>query len=302
MALSDAAGPREPFCAKANRLALETLLEPFHRPSKSKSDLPGIRHAQVVDRAAGRADARAERRRHRRFALAGTRATKVNIDDKNAGLLVNLAQGGMRVQALGRSVKRGATVRLRFRLPGLSENIETSGIVAWTDGGAKAGIQFTAPSETIACRLGQWLAKNQIFSAAQEFLRAAGGWPAALQLMAELTHMLTGASGVAISLLSSGGHSIHASAGERLSGRSTIVAPIYEQEQILGHLEICASELGAFDEHDMEGLRVLAALVGEMVEVRAAELRETAKRASQLSARIVNRIERVLPTIRLRLV
>ncbi|MFZ3210397.1 MAG: GAF domain-containing protein, partial [Terriglobales bacterium] len=113
--------------------------------------------------------------------------------------------------------------------------------------------------------------------------------------------MLTGARGVAITLAAPEKR-FYSSQEEGLTIRSTVAAPIYESERIVGHLEIFSSELGAFDERDLSTLPVLAAVVGEMITLRAAEQRESARKAERLSSRIVSRIEGMLPTIHVRLV
>jgi hypothetical protein len=263
-------------------MVLEPSMGLVRHSSEPKSGLLRRQHTLAASRAA--ADVLPERRRDARIAVAGTPAT-VNIDFKNAALLFDLGQAGMCLHAVARPLQPGATVWLRFQLPGLSETIESLGRVRWTDGAAKAGIQFTVTAERVASQLRHWLSKN-LSKAAQEFMNAAGGWQPALQMMAELTRLLTGANGATISLVQSGRPTL-ASAGESLSGRSTIVAPIYQRDQILGHLEICASELGAFDEDDIEGLRVLAALVGEMLEVRAADLHEPARRIAYAAGSVL---------------
>ena len=145
------------------------------------------------------------------------------------------------------------------------------------------------------------MAKSRTWNAGREFMRVAGGWPAALDLMADLARMLTGARGVAITLAATEKR-FYSSIEEGLCTRSTVAAPIYESERIVGHLEIFSSELGAFDERDLSTLPVLAAVVGEMITLRAAAQQESARKAARLSSRIVSRIEDMFPTIHVRLV
>jgi hypothetical protein len=242
-----------------------------------------------------------ERRRRGRGRI-GPRIATVNIDKKNAALVVNLSEGGMRVQALGHPVMPGATLRLEFQLPGSPGPIHTSGVVTWVNDSAEAGIRFAALSESPARRLREWIARNESFSAAREFMRVAGGWQAALELMAELIRMLTGARGVAVTLAAPEKRPLCCSVDKELPIRATVAAPVYGGERIIGHLEISSPELGAFDEQDLGALKVLAAVVSEMVELRAAELRQPARKASRLSARVLSRIEGILPTIRVRVV
>jgi len=242
-----------------------------------------------------------DRRRHLRIRIASQRPTTVHIDEKNAALVVNVGEGGIRVQALGHPVQPGATLWLEFHLPGSSAPIRTSGVVAWANDSAEAGIRFAKLSESLARRLRAGMAKSRTWNAGREFMRVAGGWPAALDLMADLARMLTGARGVAITLAATEKR-FYSSIEKGLSIRSTVAAPIYESERIVGHLEIFSSELGAFDERDLSTLPVLAAVVGEMVTLRAAEQRESARKSARLSSRIVSRIEDMFPTIHVRLV
>jgi len=146
-----------------------------------------------------------------------------------------------------------------------------------------------------------WTTSIEVANAAREFMRVAGGWQAALHLMAELTRILTGACGVAITLAVAGKDTVYSSGDQEPPIRAMIAAPIYESERIIGHLEISARELGAFDEQDLSALPVLAAVVGKMAEeLRAAEQRQ-AGRKPPLSARIVSSMEGIFPTVRVRL-
>ena len=244
---------------------------------------------------------KAERRCHVRLRIAAQRPTTVHIDEKNAALVVDVGEGGMRVQALGHPVQPGATLWLEFHLPGSPAPIRTSGVVAWANDSAEAGIRFAKLSQSLARRLRAGMATNRTSNAGREFMQVAGGWPAALDLMADLTRMLTGARGVAITLAAPE-QRFYSSLEEGLEIRSTVAAPIYEKERIVGHLEIFSNELGAFDEPDLSTLPVLAAVVGEMITLRAAAQQESARKAERLSTRIVSRIEGLLPTIRVRLV
>ncbi len=146
------------------------------------------------------------------------------------------------------------------------------------------------------------IAKDQILHAAREFMKVAGGWQAALDLTAELARTLTGARQVAITLADRRPVYSSASVEEGQSVRATIAAPIHEGERTIGHLEICATEFGAFDEEDLQAASVLAALLSEMVRLDAAK-RQQAALKPPLAARIVNRVEGMFPrTIRVHLV
>ena len=238
-----------------------------------------------------------ERRRHDRSRIG--RAATVSIDDSNAALLVNLGQGGMRVQALGRPLELGANIRLQFQLPGSPELISIPGAVAWVNDTAEAGIRFGGLSARLARRLEQWMAGNGIANAARELWKIAGGWPAAMDLMADLTRTLTRAQGVAVTFADR--HSLYSSVDRERPVRSTVAAPIYGSQGTAAYLEISSPELGAFDETDLSALPVLAALVGELLQLRDAPAPVATRKPSALPARIVNRIESMIPTIRIRL-
>ena len=241
-----------------------------------------------------------ERRQHQRTRIGSARSAAVHIDPRNTATVENLGLGGMRVRALGRPVSLGSPLRLEFRLPGLPEPMHTEGVVAWVNDAAEAGIQFVKLSEARARRLREWVARNQISNAAREFMGVAGAWQAALDLIAELTRTLTGAGGVEVVV--AGRHAICSTVAEGLPVRATIAAPVEEGERIVGYLEICATEFGAFDEADLRLVSVLAAVLSEMFRLRAAE-REEATRKPPLAARIVNRMEEIFPrTIRVRVV
>jgi len=146
------------------------------------------------------------------------------------------------------------------------------------------------------------IAKDQALNAARELMRVAGGWQAALALTAELARTLTGARQVAITL--AGRRPVYSSDSfeEGRPVRATIAAPILEGERTIGHLEIRATELGAFDEEDLRALSVLATLLSDMARLDAAR-RQQAARKPPLATRIVNRMEGMFPrTIRVHLV
>jgi uncharacterized protein (TIGR02266 family) len=58
-----------------------------------------------------------------------------------AALALNLSHGGIAIQTTT-PVEAGAPIRVRFRLPGSTRDIDTDGRVAWSDRRAGMGIQF----------------------------------------------------------------------------------------------------------------------------------------------------------------
>lgn len=85
------------------------------------------------------------------------RLVTVNLDNKDAGLMVDLSEEGMAVQALAR-IKQGAATSLQFELPDTAARIEASGTVAWVDEiSGRAGIRFHTLPEAATARLKEWL-------------------------------------------------------------------------------------------------------------------------------------------------
>ena len=239
-----------------------------------------------------------ERRRAGRTRMA--RVNTVAINETNAALVANLGQGGMRVQALGRPVETGAKLRLQFQLPGTQETVRISSIVAWVNDTAEAGFRFSRLSRPLARRFREALARTGIANAARELLRVGGSQQAAFELVSHIARLLTGATGVALILDDEG--RIHSLPDEEHPVRSTVSAPIYASQRVVGHMEISSSQLGAFDELDLSFLPVLSGLVGEMIELRAAGKRQPLPASPRLTTRIAGRIEGMLPTVRVRIV
>jgi putative methionine-R-sulfoxide reductase with GAF domain len=85
------------------------------------------------------------------------RLVTVNLDDRDAGLMVDIGESGLAVQALAR-IKQGATTALLFELPDTATRIEATGTVAWVDGETgRAGIHFESLAEASAASLKEWL-------------------------------------------------------------------------------------------------------------------------------------------------
>lgn len=266
-------------------LTLETLSEPFP-------------HSKTSEPAPPKTGPLPERRRHRRGRIAN--ASSVVINETNSAVMVNLGQGGMRVQAVGRALEVGARARLQFQLPGGQEMVRVSATVAWVNDAAEAGLRFSGRSKWRARRLRAWLAKNGIATAAQELLSVGGSWQTALELMAESACVVTGAGAAAINL--AGRRAICFPRTGGLSIRATVAAPIYASQAIAGHLEIASPELGAFEECDLKALQVLAAVIGEIIEASVTQPRGPARAAPPFPARIMSRLEGMLPTVRVKIV
>jgi hypothetical protein len=89
------------------------------------------------------------------------RLVTVNLDNKDAGLMVDLSEAGMAVQALAR-IKPGAVTSVQFELPDTAARIEASGTVAWVDeSSGRAGIRFHSLPEAARACLKEWLKASQ---------------------------------------------------------------------------------------------------------------------------------------------
>ncbi|MSO34961.1 MAG: TIGR02266 family protein [Acidobacteria bacterium] len=60
-----------------------------------------------------------------------------------AALSLNLSRGGIAIRTSG-PLPRDATVKLRFALPGAKRELETEGVVCWSDERAGMGMRFTS--------------------------------------------------------------------------------------------------------------------------------------------------------------
>ena len=60
-----------------------------------------------------------------------------------AALSLNLSRGGIAIRTSG-PLPRDASVKLRFALPGSKRQLETEGVVCWSDERAGMGMRFTS--------------------------------------------------------------------------------------------------------------------------------------------------------------
>jgi hypothetical protein len=98
-----------------------------------------------------------ERRASPRQNVMDRRLVSVNLDNKDAGLMVDLSEKGMAVQVLAR-IKPGANTALQFELPDNANPIEARGTVVWVDSASgRAGIRFESLPEAAAGSLKKWL-------------------------------------------------------------------------------------------------------------------------------------------------
>ena len=88
------------------------------------------------------------------------RLVTVNLDKKDAGLMVDISEGGLAVQALAR-IKQGTTTALQFELPETATRIDAIGTVAWADAtSGRAGVRFETLSAASAASLKEWIERQ----------------------------------------------------------------------------------------------------------------------------------------------
>jgi TonB family protein len=181
-----------------------------------------------------------ERRAAPRRNVMDRRLVTVNLDNKDAGLMVDISEAGMAVQALAR-IKQGAATSMQFELPDTVTRIEATGTVAWVDTtSGRAGIRFENLPEASATLLKEWLDRRAVqdrpttpapvagapstvlgpqskvaeIAALQREIASKGlDRDAALALMVARARSLTRADGVAIVVGDSTGMTCRASSG-----------------------------------------------------------------------------------------
>ena len=88
------------------------------------------------------------------------RLVTVSLDNKDAGLMVDVNEDGMAVQALAR-IKPGKATSLQFELPDTTASIEAGGTVVWADEtSGRAGIRFHSLPEASAACLKEWIGRS----------------------------------------------------------------------------------------------------------------------------------------------
>lgn len=101
------------------------------------------------------ADLMTDRRKHTRR-LAVKELIGLQLGPTNRGIVVDLSEGGMRVQAAER-VHLLPSALVHFQIPGCSTPVAASCEVAWADNFGKAGLRFTGFSGSSLHDLRRWL-------------------------------------------------------------------------------------------------------------------------------------------------
>ena len=88
----------------------------------------------------------------------------VNLNEGNGGIIRDIAETGLAVQAVG-ALRAGQEVSLRFDLLSPRVRVDARGIVAWADPSGQAGIELLETSPRTRRALRDWLL-NQMLSSA----------------------------------------------------------------------------------------------------------------------------------------
>ncbi len=104
------------------------------------------------------------RRRHYRHPIASL--AYVRLDHANGGIIRNLSESGMAIQAVG-PLQTGQLVHLRFELLRPKVRIETTGQVTWADPSGQAGIRFVDLSPRPHRLLKDWILTDVLAAASE---------------------------------------------------------------------------------------------------------------------------------------
>lgn len=104
------------------------------------------------------------RRQHYRYALISL--AYVRLDQANGGVIRDLSESGMAVQAVA-CLQAGQVVHLRFELQKPRVRIEASGMVAWADATGQAGLRFLDLSLRMRQIVKEWVF-TELLAAASE--------------------------------------------------------------------------------------------------------------------------------------
>jgi hypothetical protein len=103
------------------------------------------------------------RRRHQRQALRSL--AYVKLDQGNGGIIRDLTESGMAIQAVGR-LQPGQELDLKFDLISPKVRVDARGRVAWADSGGQAGIQFLGVTPRVQRAMRDWLLIQMLAGAA----------------------------------------------------------------------------------------------------------------------------------------
>jgi hypothetical protein len=100
--------------------------------------------------------------------------TYVTLDQANGGILHNLSDKGVAIQAVA-PLKPRQTVRLRFELRHPNVRVDARGEVTWATSSGQCGVRFVDLSPRVRRQINQW-----IFGSLLDFLPQDAGGPASI--------------------------------------------------------------------------------------------------------------------------
>src|SRR6266568_1938786 len=108
----------------------------------------------------------APRKQRRHFRQKIHNLAYINLDYTNGGIIRNLSESGIAVQAVT-PVHENQELQLRFELLNPRARVEATGRVAWTDSSGQAGVEFIAVAQRSRRQLKEWLFTQLLGAAAQ---------------------------------------------------------------------------------------------------------------------------------------
>lgn len=116
-----------------------------------------------TEAALSEAEVMPRRRQHPRMTLRSL--AYVKLDQANGGIIRDLSESGIAIQAVG-PLEPGQEVVLRFDLLSPRVRIETHGRVSWADPGGQGGIEFSGLTERMRHALRDWILTQMLSAAA----------------------------------------------------------------------------------------------------------------------------------------
>ncbi len=100
--------------------------------------------------------AKEAQRKSPRWQVVGSKPAKVDLGPAGTGLLVNIGEGGIRVQSLA-PLRLNTELPIRIEMPDKAEFLKTTGTVVWSKANGAAGIRFNSLGENENRILKTWL-------------------------------------------------------------------------------------------------------------------------------------------------
>ena len=103
---------------------------------------------------------RPDRRRAARRSVVDELLVPVSLAGDNGGLVLDVSEAGLSVQAVGR-LQSGTVTELRFHLPDTNARIHARGEVRWAEESGRAGIRILAFDEGSSNQIRMWMARSK---------------------------------------------------------------------------------------------------------------------------------------------